>query len=206
MASTAVNRLMDLAKMRLPGVLESVLYKEFFHLMNDFFKETNIWQERIEFDVTPSSSTYHEDPDAYTHFVVSEEQGAVFRLISVLDGDGNTVPAQMRIPNYITLSHLPNSAATYTAVVAVTVRDPTNKEDLPMFPEWVLTKYDNEILDGLLGRMMSQVAKPYSNAQLAAAHLRMWKQGVRKAKNENFRENLFGAQRWRFPQTFSFRR
>lgn len=203
MASTAINRLMDLTKARVPGLLDTVLKKEFFHLMNEFFMETNLWQEKVTFTATTTTQTYFEAPELYTYDVTSEESGQVFRLMACFNADGIRVNATMRIPGEIVIVHAPPSTQTYTAHVATTVSDPVTNEDLPVMPEWVLTKYDNVILDGLVGRLMSQPAKPYSNPQLAGLHIRKFMQGMKVAKREGERFNVHAGQVWQFPQTFN---
>jgi hypothetical protein len=203
MPSTAVNRLLDLAKVRLPGVLNDALTQELFHLLNDFFMGTNIWRETLDVSVTSTTSSYLQDPDAYTYDLISEEGGEVFRLMGLVNASGIPVDASMRVPGEIVLKYSPNAAETYKAGVAVTVKDPVDSDGIPQFPEWVLKKYDNAILDGLLGRMMTQAAKPYSNPNLAMAHLRKYTQAKAAARVESARQNVYTGQTWRFPQTFN---
>lgn len=205
MASADVNRLMDNARVKLPGALDNVMKLEFFAVMNDFFQQTSCWSEDIPIDVTPTAQTYLENPDAYTYDLVPDG-GAVIRVLYAQNSQGMQQKVTMPEPGLLVLLYAPNTADTYTITVAKTVTDPTTREGYPEFPAWVLNKYGNEILDGLLGRMMSQVAKPYSSPQLAMYHTKSFKAGVQRAYVETLHGNVYRAQSWSFPQTFSRRR
>lgn len=205
MANADMNRLMDQARIRLPGALDAALQMELFSVMNEFFQGSNIWYEDISFAVQPTTQTYLENPDAFTYDIVPD-QGAITRLMAVADGKGLPVRASMPILGQLVLQWSPNTADTYTARVALTVTDPVTREGYPEFPAWVLNKYGNEILDGLLGRMMSQIAKPYSSPAGAQFHLKNFKQAVSQAKVEASHRNVYRGQNWSFPQTFGRRR
>jgi hypothetical protein len=202
MPSVDMNRLMDHARIRLPGAVDAAILLELFSVLKEFFITSNAWQEKIEFSVTPTDLDYYIDPDAYTYDVVPT-QGTITRLLVVQNGQGTPVHATMQSPGSIVLHSSPSAPATYTATVALTVSDPVTRDGYPQFPEWVLHKYFNEMLDGLLGRMMSQIAKPYSNTTLAVVHLRKFKQGISIAKVEASRKNVYRAQSWRFPKSFA---
>ena len=64
----------------------------------------------------------------------------------------------------------------------------------------------DDVLSGLLGRMMSQPAKPYTNMQLSVYHMRRFRDGIARAKVEAMHQNVYRAQSWRFPQTFARRK
>lgn len=206
MANADMNRLMDNARIKLPGALDSAILLELFSVLNEFFQESNIWYEDINFDVTPTTQTYIENPDAYTYQLNVLEQGTINRLIGVVDSGGFSQRATMPTPGYVILSYSPNAAGTFTARVAKTITDPVTRDGYPVFPAWILNKYGNDILDGVIGRMMGQIAKPYSSPTLAPVYLRNFKQGTNKARSEAMHGNVYRGQNWRFPQTFARRR
>lgn len=205
MANADVNRLMDNARIRLPGALDNALQLEFFSLMNEFFQNTNAWQEELQITVNPTSASHLTDPEAFKYDLVPDG-GSIFRLMEVFDANGYPVKAAMQEPGIVTLYYSPNVQCVYTFTVAKTVTDPTTREGYPEFPAWVLNKYGNEILDGLMGRMMSQIAKPYSSPKMADFHMRKFNAGVQRAYVETLHGNVYRAQNWRFPQTFARRR
>ena len=192
-----LTRLMDNARVRLAGAVDGAIKLELFAVLNDFFQSTNCWRENISFSVDPSSQEYELTP-----FSVS----TINRLMRVYDANGLPVGAVMPIPGFVSLAYAPSSAATLTATVALTITDPVTREEFPEFPDWVLNKYNTCILDGLLSRMMSQAAKPYSNERLALYHGRLYQGGSSFAKVETERNNVYRNQSWRFPQTFNRRR
>ena len=202
MPNADMNRLLDQARIRLPGAVDAAIVMELFTVMKEFFNGSNAWQEAIEFPVYATSASAYADPDAFT-YDLTPTQGAIMRLLGAHNGDGVPVRATMPVPGCVVLAQSPNVDATYTALVALTVTDPTTRDGIPQFPDWVLNKHYTELLDGLLGRMMSQLAKPYSSPNIAAVHLRKFKQGISAAKVEAMRKNVYAAPSWRFPRSFA---
>lgn len=205
MANADMNRLMDNLRIKLPGALDSTIQLELFSALNDFFQQSSIWTENLTFVAQPTSDTYLQNPDAYTYEVVPT-MGAIVRLMSVVDSNNFSQAASMDTPGYIVLAYAPSTANTYTANVALTVTDPTTREGFPEFPAWILNKYGNEIMDGVLSRMMSQVAKPYSSPQMALFYGKKFQAGISRAYVESLHGNVYRGQNWRFPQTFARRR
>lgn len=202
MASADMNRLMDQARLRLPGALDGAIQMELFNALDELFKGSNCWYEDVEFTVQPTTRTYREAPDDYVYILVPTS-GSIFRLVGVWDEGGAPVEATMPAPPDVLIRRAPLATEDYLARVVLTVVDPTTRDGYPQFPDWVLRKYGSVILDGLLGRMMAQIAKPYSNAQMAALHLRKFRSDISKAKVEAQRQNVYRAQAWKFPQTFN---
>jgi hypothetical protein len=112
----------------------------------------------------------------------------------------------MPTPGEVILKYSPNADDTYTARVAKTVTDPITREGYPQFPDWIMNKYGNDLLEGVLGRMMGQLAKPYSSPQLAVYHLKRFQQSVSQAKVEASHQNVYRGQNWTFPQAWARRR
>jgi hypothetical protein len=112
----------------------------------------------------------------------------------------------MPTPGEIILVMSPNVADTFTARCALTVTDPTTRDGYPDCPAWIINKYGNDLLDGVLGRMMGQQSKPYSKPQLAQYHLRRFMGAISQAKVEAQHQNVYRGQSWRYPQSFSRRR
>jgi hypothetical protein len=195
-------RLMDHARIRVPGAVDAALLIELFAVMKEFFIETNTWREKLEFTALPTTASYSADPDAFTYDLLPT-QGSIARLLAVTDKEGRPVRATMPQPGTVVLSTAPMSEEVYTAHVVLTVSDPTTRDDYPQFPLWVLNRYFAPILDGLLGRMMSQIAKPYSSPAIAMAHLRNFRKGMSQARVDAKRQNVYAAPTWRFPRGFA---
>jgi hypothetical protein len=192
-----LNRLMDNLRVRLPGATDEALKLEYFSTMDQFFGATNIWTEDIDFEVTNDNKTYYVTPSGVANIV---------RLMGVVNSDGVTIAALMKVPGEITLVDYPNQSDTYTLQLALTVKDPVTRDGYPEYPDWILEKYGVDIIDGVLGRMMSQIAKPYSNERMAIYHMRRFQNTIAIAKVEAQHRNVYRGQSWRFPQTFARRR
>lgn len=191
-----LQRLMDNLRLNLPGALDSTIQNELFAALTDFFQTTNVWTEDIDFAVTAGVQEYT---------IVSSGVAAINRLMGAVNSDGRPIGALMKVPGDIYLVTAPNQAATYTVQVALTVTDPTTRDGYPDFPAWILNKYSSDIFEGVLGRMMGQPAKPYSNERLAIFHMRRFESSISKAKVEAQHRNVYRGQSWRFPQTFASR-
>jgi hypothetical protein len=188
-----MTRLMNNARIKLPGALDATIQLELFATVEDFLATTNAWAEDINFSVTPASKTYQ----------ITPTDGVINRLLSVVDSGGITQHAIMSVPGTIQLQFEPSKSDTFTARVAKTVTDPVDNEGFPEFPDWIMEKYGSDMLDGVLGRMMGQIAKPYSSPSVAMYHLRKFQQSINKARAEVAHGNLYRGQNWRFPQSFA---
>lgn len=184
-----IDRLLDTARIRLPGAVDAALMIELFATMKDFFIKTNAWRDHIEFSALPDQREYDIFP----------AQGTIVRMFGITDEDDRPVASGMSVPGSVVLRRAPLTPATYTAEVSLTVVDPTGDGEQPQMPLWAANRYFTTLLDGLVGRMMSQPAKPYSSPQTAVLHIRRYESGTAKARSEVLREHRFNAVRWRFP-------
>jgi len=184
---------MDNARMHLPGAVDDALKLELRNTISEFLDETNAWQEDISF-VTASNRVAYD--------LISVEPAAINRLLHVKHSGGGNVTATMAEPGVVVLRSEPNADEKMTATVALTVDDPTDRNAYPVFPAWILTKWEAPILEGLLARMFAHPAKPYSNERLGVYHARKFRAALAAARHEVVRTNLYGAQAWRFPRNF----
>jgi hypothetical protein len=70
--------------------------------------------------------------------------------------------------------------------------------DANLPPELWSTWFET-ILDGTLGRLYAQPAKPYTSPQLAQYHMNAFNAGVKRARDTAQRGNTDGPGRWAFP-------
>lgn len=191
--STDTDRLLNNARSRLPGATDTVLKQELFNVMNDFFQVSNIWQEDVVFNVDTTNKTYTVAP--------VEAYASIVRALYILNSQSLPVGKyQMLTPGTIVFQNQQPKVDTYTVTLALTVDDPLDGSGFPQFPAWVLNKYSTGILDGLVGRTMSQPAKPYTNLQLASIHLKNFRNCMSDAKTEALHKNVNNGQSWRFPK------
>ena len=205
MATAAdITRLFNNARTRLPGATDGVLQLELFNTMDEFFKKSNVWNEDID---TPIGG---KDPANTIYYVTPSTASLIDKLLWVYEvptstsiGRGAGIGASMSTPGELVLQTQPSSAKTYRVTVALTVQDPTSRAGIVQFPAWVLAKYREAILNGLLGKMMSQPGKPYSNTQLSVFYMRKFISMTASARVEWTRNNTYRTQAWAFPSDFS---
>lgn len=194
-----MKRLLNNARVRLPGALDAAIRWEFYEAVNEFLQESNLWQQDIALPVTNATATYTLPAPP---LVPSD----IHRLWSIKGSDGLQRTGTMQVPGVLILDHIPQQADTYTVTVVTTVSDPTDTDANPELPAWILTKYGNDLAGGVIGRMMTQVAKPYSNPTMAVYYLKRFQSAISKAGVESRHQNIFGGQRWRFPGGFQTRK
>ena len=200
MAAADITRLMNNARDRLAGATDPLMQRELFNVMDEFFKGSNVWNEDIELTVPGM------DPANTIYQVTSSSPSLIDKRLWVFDkptststGRGSPVGAAMATPGELTLASQPSSDKVYVVTVALTVQDPTQRDGYVSFPAWVLAKYRDAILDGLLGNMMSQPNKPWTNTQLSVFHMRKFKNKTASARVEWTRNNTYRQQAWMFP-------
>ena len=206
-----VNQLLNLCRVELTGASDAGLKAELYDVLDEFLRDTSCWKEYIPFAVTPPSpapTTQLGWINALTYPIkpvegqiisldgVADQTGAfVAALLPVADGAGQNDPA-------VQLRHAPNSAQQYVAIVTKTVVLPINREQIPNAPEWLLRRWHKAIKSGLLGAMMNQKNKGYSDPKGAAYHLARFRKGITECRSLTLRANTKGASAWRFPQSF----
>ena len=196
MTTRDIDRLMDNARVHLPGATEDNIKLELFNVLDDFFQNSNIWQERIVFCVRPNDCDYS---------IAPSDVSTINRLLLITNSSSQPVRGSMAEPGEIILDYPPSQEDKYTALVALTINEPVTQEGFPKFPSWIMNKYGVDLVDGVVGRMMAQPAKPYSSERLAIFHSRKFRGAVAQAKFEAQHLNVYRGQAWWFPQSFNTR-
>ncbi len=199
-ANADVQRLINNAMNHAPGAVLSAMQLELYNVMTDFLQGSNVWNEDIVVNVPG------QDPYGTVYLLAPQQPAQIDKLLWVFTQAndpkmmrGSAVGAAMQIPGELTLRNQPSSPETYIVTVALTVQSPTDRDGYVQFPAWILSKYGTTIQDGLIGRMMAQPNKPYTNLQLSVYHMRAFKSGISQARIEWTRNNTYRQQAWRFP-------
>jgi len=185
-----LTRLMSNARVHIPGALDDTLKLELHNTLAEFLLKTKFWREQIEYTVRPGRTAYE---------LAGTESGAIFALVANLNSNGNPVAASMATAGTLDLTNDPGTVEVLTAEVALTVVDPDASDDYPQIPDDLLVMYGEGILAGLVGRMMSQPAKPYTNERMGIFNLRKFNVSVATARAAVAHKNIHGGQAWRFP-------
>lgn len=188
------ERLIQNLRMQLPGALDAIIKSELFNTCEEFFTQTNVWHEDVEFVAVPATREY-----------LFENSGSsrIHRMEYVADrAVTRQFPATMGEPGVILLRDPVEQNTDMVARMTLSVRDPVDNEGMPQFPAWITQRYYFAFLSGTLSRLMSQPAKPYSNERMAVYHGRKFRDMMSIARGDARRANIFDGQRWRYPRTF----
>lgn len=191
MSHTDTERLFANVRLHVPGALDDVLRLEYFNVLSEFFTASNCWHECIPFKTRPNQRKYDIAPTSI---------GQIERLVGVADENEIAFAALYAGEGSLVLRWPPDTVKRMSAEVMLNVADPVDREDMPGIPGWVLPRYHIELADGLIGRLLGQPVKPYSNERLSIYHLRRFRNGCARARVEANTMNLYGGQRWRFPR------
>ena len=192
-----VERLLNLVRTELIGASDAGIKGQLYDVCREFFKDSNSWYEIISVPILSGHRHYRITP---------RDGGMILRLATIWDNNHITMPAIM--PHLdppsaeLELVYPQNVNMTARAIVTKQIVEPTTKDMLPDAPRWLLPVYHETILDGVLGKMMAQTTKSYSNDTQAVYHLRRFRDGCMQARVASERANLYGGQAWRFPNTF----
>jgi hypothetical protein len=192
--ATPFDRLMDTVRSNIPGAVDITIKQELFGVCQDFFRESNVWQENIPFTILPNTDTAEVLPYA----------GKIERLNWVNNADAIPVRNATMPDPYNGVILMPYAAAgDYFAQLILNVSDPVSRDVFPIVPNSIMERHWEVIMHGLLSRMMAQPKKTYSDINLAALYNSKFKGGTARARNDAKALYRQGAQAWRFPQTFN---
>jgi len=192
-----VERLLNLVRTELIGASDAGIKGQLYDVCREFFKDSNSWYEIISVPIISGRRHYRITP---------RDGGMILRLATIWDSNHITMPAIM--PHLdppsaeLELVYPQNVNMTARAIVTKQIVEPTTQDMLPDAPRWLLPVYHETILDGVLGKMMAQTTKSYSNDTQAVYHLRRFRDGCMQARVASERANLYGGQAWRFPSSW----
>jgi len=209
-ATATIIRLCDTARVSLPGALDGQIRMSLFAAIKEFTQRSNVWQDVIGITV---------NPNVWDYAVAAEANALINRLLWLEGirstnnltqvGSGSSRAGQLTLPGSLRVGlrilSPPSTSELWYAHVAYTIADPTNAEGLPTIPDWIIDKYSDALLSGVLSRMMSAPSKPYSNLKLASYHQGQFRKGMNLARAEVSNGNVFDQNSWRYPRTFRMR-
>jgi hypothetical protein len=194
--TSATVRLINTALLNLPAAVETTVRAEYFNALAEFLKTSSVWQEDIVFSTVVGRTDYDLVPDG---------AGLIHRLIFIKNENDIPVPATMAEPGVMVLATEPSVVETLTATVVLVVTDPLESTGYPTVPDWILPRYGDGLLSGILSKAMLHPSKPYTNQQLAIFHGRKFRAAISTARSESRHKNLYDGQTWRFPRFASGR-
>ena len=188
-------------KIAIPGMTDAVLKQVLFQVVKDFTDKTNAWYEDIPIPVEPNVFTYQFAP---------ADKGIPNRVLLLYDPavGANTekhwasTRVEMPRPGILTVGYSPSDPATWGLIVAKTPIDPPTTDKFPDLGAgiWIVDKYRDGLMAGVLGRAMAMPAKPFTNPALAKMYYQNYIAERGKARSDVAKGNVLGGQRWIYPQ------
>lgn len=215
-AEQDATRIMNQARIKLAGASDVGIKNELFEVFGEFFDISSAWQETLDMDGHAYQSEYD--------LVVAE--GRIIRLggaaasmnyptaaalkSAEAAGTGQSlglypVAALMPTVGQLKLLNPSSSDQALRITVVKSVGLPAAKDDFPIGPDWVIPMYGRYIMDGLLGAMMSQPKKSYTDVEMSVYHKKRFQEGIDRARVATLRANTAGAQAWNYPGAFQTR-
>lgn len=195
-----LNRLMNAARVKLTGASDTGIKQELYDVLQEFFKDSSSWLSVVQI-TTKNNTTDYDLTEGF-----NSPDGVITKLIGVSDASNFGISAQMLTPGVLSLRDQPTAGLVFNVTVQMNVTMPLDsKTNVPEFPSWVLPLWHIVILDGLLGKMMSQQNKSYTDQNMAVYHLKRFRDGIAQARVATLRRNTFGTNVWVYPQSFRSR-
>lgn len=188
MALGDLETLLDNLRLRLPGALDGTLLLELHNTANEMCQVGHVWRQLVEVPLMASVRLYTVTPPTGA-LPVAIHGASGSRLASNMTWDPSL--------NQVYLAEAPDAAE---AVIPLYLDFAfTPDEDFEDVPLEIRKRYHHNILDGALARMMSQIAKPYSNPATAAIHAQRFRSFLGHARRDSRTGGEPNAQNWSFP-------
>ena len=188
-----ISRIMANARIKLTGAVDAAIKVELFNVVDDFCRETDIWQETIPF-VTVANT-----PDLVYDLVPT--LGTIIRLVGLnVTGQARQTSGIMRVPGELMLVTPFDAGVDINATVSLAPLDPTEGgTDFPEIDDWIWQRYFALLIDGLIYKMAVQPDKPYTDSSLVVYHGKRFRNAMSIARADNIKSNVADGQAWRFP-------
>ncbi len=189
---------------QLPGAVRSVVRTELLAAIKEFYEKSSALRETVTRNVVANVSAYAITPDTTNCLVLQllqaaynkKEIGILTRKPFDLHDPGTPVAWYRSGHNILNLVPAPEAALTEGLQVYLTMRpDPTIDQTVP---DVTHEEHFDAILSGLLGRMMQQPSKPYTNLQLAQYHLKRFKAQIAQYKGLANKGSVPAGAGWTF--------
>jgi hypothetical protein len=190
----------------LPGATADLIALQVIKILRDFSRQsgawireesTNIVAAQSEYDLSAASGTHAGDAVFVWKVTVDQQR---YGLSDVAPASGLSLTgsfAYCTSPGVIELVPTPTANSTNGLVASVAYM-PT--EDASTIDDVFVSQWYEHILNGVKGRMMGMPGKPFSNAQLAALHMRLYRGGISEARDIARRRFSMAETSWVYPR------
>ena len=204
----------DILMPELPGVYQAVVLQELDRTLRDYFRRTGAWQERLvpstSFAVGQVRVDLNEELERFSApykvanvYAVWDDKTELPQQALVRSLKEDTRSSQRRW-------HCPQrSVVEFSGTAWSVAKDLEYQVALypaergVAYPQWIWDDHSEAIRYGVLGRMMSQSRKPYSNPVDGRTFTNAYFSEINSAKAEADRGNTPAGQTWHFPRSFA---
>jgi hypothetical protein len=189
-----------------PGCVAKVRKRAVVLACREFFEQSAAWRVVVgPKNLVANKKRYYMSPyDAYSNIVrVFSVELNGYPLDPLLRRPAGTEPPADRPryyylenPDQIRLWPMANSSATNALTFYVAL---TPKQTVTHLPRIAATHFFDAILDGAIGRLLEQPAKPYSDPVRAQYHLSRFQAAIGKYAGEA-KKGFAGAGSWTYPR------
>jgi hypothetical protein len=179
--------LMENLRTQLPGCKDSQIRLELFNTVDEACRTVNLWTQTVAVPLIEDHPTYRlAAPAGDIIEVVDVSHASMILTDTVFDP----------ISLYLDLGRDPDEKDLHTPVFVMLRLAPLRTNDVASYlPGNLWAQHHQLLLDGVLGRMMAQPAKPYSSPKLAEYHLRRFRNALQEVRVAT----TGGGTAWRFP-------
>ena len=206
------------ASVKLVGASMQAIKAELYAVLDEFFDVTSAWQEWQPLDASAYTTTYQVAPAqggkvirlagvlASSNFATNALLNAALALNNGTQPGWTPIAATMGDIGTLIISSPPTQAQAMSVGLIKNVDTAeTNKKMIPLAPDWALAVYGRYILAGILGHMMGTANKSYTNDALSVFNLKLFQEGISRARVAALRRNTYGQQAWAYPRNFHTR-
>jgi hypothetical protein len=187
----AYAELRDTLRIRLPGALDGGITLELFNVIDEWCRRTNAYRVFVETTLVAGQKTYVIAPAGLEPLIVYQTAHQTLDVDGAAYDDGQIV-----------LPTAPEADDVLSPLVTEISVAPLYGDGDPAdwLPVYLYQRFHQALIDGVLSRMHSQAAKPYSDVRRAEYHGRRLRNHMRTAIARVVGDSEVSPQRWAFPR------
>lgn len=187
----AIQNIIDRARFELPGATDATINVALFDAFDEWARRTDANRFVAEIPLIAGIQTY----------TITFTNTLVVRVWSIAHRDMTVYGYYDADDGKLVLTRVPTAddvADPLMLEVSMAAKPGVDDPDLWM-SELLWGRYRSVLLDGVIAKMASQVAKPYSNQTKAMFHGRRFHNGMAATKAQSDTGNAAMGQAWSFP-------
>lgn len=186
-------RLLGAIRARLPGAKDSQTRLALFDTLQDACSRARVWTEQVPYRLVPGKQV----------FSVAQDKARVVTLLDVAHPvlDQRSVAySDEKVAISVDIETLDPADYLYLTMALAPSLDVDMDDPQQWIPHDLYASKYTLLLHGVLGTMMLQTAKPYSNTSLGQYHTQVYSRELNASPLKDREGGLPARQHWRFPR------